>query len=599
MEFRVLGPLEVGDGSRRLQLGAPMQRALLGQLLLTAGRTVPVEEIADRLWPDRSPQRPRNAVQLLVLRVRRALAEFGCDGLIESQPGGYRACTGEHVLDADRFAELVGQADDAAARGDTAAERALLADALALWRGPVLGQPATGWQSPAEAVRLDALRLDAGERLAAADIAAGHPERAVPLLRERLRLDPGRERATALLMLALHRGGRRAEALTVYRQAYRYATDELGLEPGAELRALQQDILRGDDPAPRTDPRPAALPNRLAAFVGRAELTRAIVDTVRQHAATGTAVCGITGMPGVGKSALALHVAYELRESFPDGQLHADLGAGTADPAAVLMRFLRLLGVPADAVPFGQAARAELFRARTSGRRILLVLDDAGSAAQLRALLPASAGSAVLVSARTAYTGVDGASWFRLDVLEPREGVALLTGLAGAGRIAIAPTATARVVDYCGGLPLALRIAGARLAARPSWSVTRLAAQLADPRRRLDELVADDMSVREAIGRGFAACTPRQRRALCLIGWLDAAEFSAWEAAAVLDEPLEVTTELVEQLVDAQLVQVRRAADLAGAVHYAVPDLIRLYAREQQAEPIRARHPELLRTAAL
>src|SRR4051812_40981912 len=131
MEFRVLGPLEVGDGSRRLQLGAPMQRALLGQLLLTAGRTVSVEEIADRLWPARSPRRPRNAVQLLVLRVRRALAEFGCDGLIESVPGGYRACTREHVVDAHRFVELIRQADDAAGRGDTTAERALLADALA------------------------------------------------------------------------------------------------------------------------------------------------------------------------------------------------------------------------------------------------------------------------------------------------------------------------------------------------------------------------------------------------------------------------------------------------------------------------------------
>jgi DNA-binding SARP family transcriptional activator len=599
MEFSVLGPLEVGDGSRRLKLGAPMQRALLGQLLLTAGRSVSVEEIADRLWPTHSPRRPRSAVQLLVLRVRRALAEFGCDGLIESVPGGYRACTREHVLDAHRFLDLVRQADDAAARGDAGAERSLLADALGLWRGGVLGEPATGWQCPAEAVQLDALRLDAGERLAAADIAGGHPERAVPLLRERLRRDPGRERATRLLMLALYRGGQRAEALAVYQQAYRYAADELGLEPGAELRALQQEILRGDGPVPEpsAEPRPAMLPIRLAGFVGRAELTRHIQDTVLRDAAAGTAVCGISGMPGVGKSALALHVAYELRGSFPDGQLYADLGAGSerpADTAAVLMRFLRLLGVDAESVPYGQEARAELFRARTSGRRILVVLDNAGSAAQLRALLPASTGSAVLVSARTAYTGVDGVTWFPLDVLDPQESIALLAGLAGEGRIATTPAATARVLDYCGRLPLALRIVGARLAARPSWSVTRLADQLADPRRRLDELVADDMAVRDAIAWSYRMCTPRQRRALCLIGWLDAPWFSAWEVAAVLGEPLDATTEVIEQLVDAQLVQVRRAADLPAAVHYQLPELIRLYAREQPAS-----RPGLLRSAAL
>lgn len=599
MEFGVLGPLEIADGTRRLHVGAPMQRALLGHLLLSADRTVSVEEIADRLWPARPPLRPRNAVQLLVLRVRRALADFGCDGLIESMPGGYRASTQDHQLDAHRFAELIELSEAAA---DPAAERALLADALALWRGSVLGEPPAGWSCCAEAGKLDALRLAATERLAAADIAAGHPERAVPLLRERLRHDPGHERATELLMLALYRGGQRAEALEAYQEAYRFAAEELGLEPGTELRTLQEQILRGDGPpavAPSVEPRPAVLPMRLPGFVGRAALVERIRDTVLRDAATGTAVCGISGMAGVGKSALALHLAYELRDHFPDGQLYAELAAGSetpADTAGVLLRFLRLLGLDAESVPHNMAARAELFRARTSGRRILMVLDDVAGAAQLRALLPGSTGSAVLVSSRTPYTGVDGASWFDLDVLGAEESVAVLAGLAGAGRVAAVPASTARVVDYCGRLPLALRIVGARLAARPSWSMTRLATVLADQHGRLDQLVADDMAVRTSIYAGYRLCTPRQRRTLCLVSQLDAPWFSAWEVAGLIDESLDAAVQLVEELVDARLVRVHRPADLAGAVQYDLHDLVRLFAREQPDQVV-ARRPALLKYA--
>jgi DNA-binding SARP family transcriptional activator len=599
LEFGVLGPLEIADGARRLHLGAPMQRALLGQLLLTAGRTLSVEEIADRLWPTCPPRRPRNAVQLLVLRVRRALADFGCDGLIESMPGGYRATTRGHVLDAHRFTELVARAE--AATGPTA-ERALLADALALWRGSVLGEPPAGWSSCAEVEQLDALRWAATERLAAADIAADHPERVVPLLRERLRHDPGHEKAIGLLMLALYRGGQRAEALETYQEAYRFTTDELGLEPSAELRTLQEQILRGDGPpavAAPAEPRPAVLPMRLAGFVGRAALVERIRETVLRDAATGTAVCGISGMAGVGKSALALHLAYELRDQFPDGQLYAELAAGSETPAdtgGVLLRFLRLLGLDAESVPYNVSARAELFRARTSGRRILVVLDDVASATQLRSLLPGSTGSAVLVSSRTAYTGVDGASWFDVGVLDTRESVAVLAGLAGAGRVGAVPTSTARVVDYCGRLPLALRIAGARLAARPSWSMTRLAAQLADQRRRLDQLVADDMAVRTSIGASYRLCTPRQRWALGLVSQLDAPWFSAWEVAGLIDESLDAAAQLVEELVDARLVQVQRPADLAGAVQYELHELVRLFAREQPLETA-PRRPALLKYA--
>lgn len=598
LEFRVLGPLEVSDGPRRLQLGAPMQRALLGQLLLTAGRTISVEEIAERLWPARPPRRPRNAVQLLVLRVRRALAEFGCDGLIESVPGGYRARTAEHLVDSRTFAELLAEADAAAGRGDTAAERPLLVEALALWRGEVLGEAPSGWQSPAEIEQLEALRLTAIERLAAADIAAGHPERAVPLLRERARQDPGRERVSQLLMLALYQGGQRAEALEAYRVAYRYAVDELGLEPGTELRSLQERILRGDRPGPEATAAdtaaPAVLPMRVAGFAGRTGLVEQVRAAVLAGAADGTAVVGLAGMAGVGKSALALHLAYELRDRFPDGQLWAELGGTTSAVGAdaVLLRFLRLLGVtdpPAD-------GRAELFRSLSSRRRILVVLDDAAGATQVRALLPTGTGSAVLVTSRVAHPLVDSSRWFGVEPLEPADSVELLTGLVGE-QVAAAPESTARVVEWCGGLPLALRIVAGRLAARPSWSMTRLAGQLADEHRRLDHLAVDDRSVRAAIGRSYRSCTPRQRRALSLVSHFPAPWFSAWEVAGLLEEPLDAATEVVEQLVDARLVLVQRPADLAGSVRYRLHDLVRLFAREQPAEAGPSR-PTLLRYAA-
>jgi DNA-binding SARP family transcriptional activator len=597
LELRVLGPLEIVDGPRLLQPAAPMQRALLGQLLLTAGRPVSVEEITRRLWPLATPRRPRNAVQLLVLRVRRALGEFGCDGLIESVPGGYRAAVGGHELDAHRFTELVRRAD---ATADPADQRALLADALALWRGPVLGEPPGGWATSTEAAELHALRLAATERLAAADIAAGHPDRAVPLLRERLRQDPGHEPATLLLMRALQAGGQRVEALEAYQEAYRFAVDQLGLEPSAELRALQEQLLRGDGPPSRpgpVEPRPAVLPMRLPGFVGRSALVERVRAAVRAGVETGTAVCGLAGMAGVGKSALALHLAHELRDGFPDGQLYAELGGGTEAPVstgAVLERFLRLLGVAE--VPAGVPARAELFRARTSGRRVLVVLDDVGSAAQLRALLPGSAGSAVLATARTPYTGVDGVRWFGVGLLRPDESAAVLAGRAGDRRVAADPASTAQVVELCAGLPLALRIAGARLAARPTWSMTRLAGLLADPDGRLDQLVADDMAVRASIAGSFRLCTPRQRRALSLIGRLDTPWFSAWEVAGLLGESPDAATEVVEQLVDARLVQVQEAADQAEAVRYRLHELVRLFAREQPLDTD-ARRPTLVRTA--
>ncbi|HEY0641015.1 MAG TPA: BTAD domain-containing putative transcriptional regulator, partial [Pseudonocardiaceae bacterium] len=585
MEFRLLGPLEIRDGGRTLVLGAPRQRVLLGQLLLHASRPVPVDDLVEVLWGPHLPSRPRTAVQLLVLRLRRALADHGCTARIESTPGAYCLELHQDRCDARHFEHLVGRADTARDRGDRATEARLLDEALALWRGPVLGIADGEWDERSPAARLVQARVTTAERLAAAELAAGHEERAIAVARRFVAEYPGRERLRLLLMRALYRSGRRAEALAAYDDAYRYAVDELGLEPGDELRALQHDILRGQDEATvRGQPKPAALPMRLTGFLGREALAAGLCRSLVVGAERGAAVHGVSGMAGVGKSALALHVAHELREHFPDGQLYADLGAGRQAPvpaAEVLLRFLRLLGLDDTGVPASEEARAELFRARTGGRRMLIVLDDAASAAQVRPLLPGSAGSAVLVTSRSALTGVDGARWTALDVLDDDESAAVLANLAGAERVLAAPEATARVVRYCGRLPLALRVVGARLAARPSWSMERVADQLADERRRLDRLTADDLAVRSSIELSHRLCSAEQQRALRLVSLLDVPWFSAWAVAALLDADLDTGTEVVEQLVDAQLVQAVRAGDPDG---YRLHDLVRLYAREQAAD---------------
>jgi tetratricopeptide (TPR) repeat protein/transcriptional regulator with XRE-family HTH domain len=350
---------------------------------------------------------------------------------------------------------------------------------------------------------------------------------------------------------------------------------------------------------------PHQLPPDIADFVGRAELVtefRGWFDNRPDGMAgkAAVAVYAVSGQAGVGKSALAVHVAHQSAAHFPDGQLYANLrgagvgGASPLDGGEVLGRFLRALGVDGSAVPASAEERAALYRSQLAGRRVLVVLDDAASEAQVRPLLPGSPACAVLLTSRTRLAGLEGAWLLHVDALDTGPALELLGRIAGAGRVAAEPDAAAAIVAACGRLPLAVRIAGARLAARPHWPLARLAALLADERNRLDALAYGDLDVRASLSLSYRELGPEQRRLFRRLGLLDATEMAAWVAGPLLECPLAQAEALLEDLADAQLVEVASKA-MTGQVRYRLHDLMRAYARER----VQAEEPPHERQAAL
>jgi tetratricopeptide (TPR) repeat protein len=310
-------------------------------------------------------------------------------------------------------------------------------------------------------------------------------------------------------------------------------------------------------------------------------------------------VSAVTGTAGVGKSALAVHVAHQLAAAFPDGQLYASLRGAhphPLDPAEVLGGFLRALGVDGAAIPSAVEERAGLYRSLLAGRRVLVVLDDAGGEAQVRPLLPGSPTCAVLVTSRARLAGLEGARLLDLDVFDPEQAVALLGRIAGSGRVAAEPEAAAALARLCGYLPLALRVTGARLAARPHWRLAQLVARLADQRQRLDELTHGHLAVRASLGLSHRALEPVAKTLFGRLGLLQAPDVAAWAAAALLDSSVEQATELADRLVDARLLEVA-GRDATGQVRYRFHDLVRVYARERAEadDPPRERSAALAR----
>lgn len=322
-------------------------------------------------------------------------------------------------------------------------------------------------------------------------------------------------------------------------------------------------------------------------FTGRDGAVDAIAEALT---APGEALrCSVVAGPGgVGKTALATRVGHRVRDQFPDGQLFAVLRGveqNPADPAEVLDDFLVALGVAAPFLPAMLEKRMRLFRSRLADRRVLIVLDDAATADQVRPLLPGEAGCAVLVTSRTPLVGLEGARLHPLDVLDDPAALALLAELLGRERVEREPAAAADIVRWCGGLPLALWIAGARVAAAPHWDLTGFAELLAVERDRLDELVAGDLGVRASIERSYRRCNEAERRALCLLGELRVGPVALWAVAALLGVDLQCARRSIERLVAAHLVTVA-ARDEAGQLRYALHDLVRLYARERLADEL-------------
>jgi len=578
----VLGPVRARRGTEQLSTGSPQQRALLAALLLREGRTATAGELIDALWGEEPPSQALAALRTYASRLRKVLDP----GVLVSESGGY-AVRGlaEGALDLAVAQDLAAEAEKARGAGDLCHAREVLDRALHLWDGETLaGVP--GPYAEAQRVRLEEWRLQLLESRLDMDLEQGCHAEAVAELTALTAAHPLRERLRELLMLALYRSGRQAEALAVYADTRRLLADELGVDPRAGLRELQQRILKADpglaepsaakaEPAP-TPVRPAQLPATVPDFTGRSAFVKELGEVLSTAEGRVMAVSAVAGIGGVGKTTLAVHVAHQARAAFPDGQLYVDLqgaGARSAEPETVLGSFLRALGTADSAIPDSLEERAALYRSVLDGRRVLVLLDNARDAAQVRPLLPGTEGCAALVTSRVRMVDLAGAHLVDLDVMSPDEALSLFTKIVGEERVASEREAALDVVAACGFLPLAIRIAASRLAARRTWTVAVLAAKLADERRRLDELQAGDLAVKATFELGYGALEPAQARAFRLLGLADGPDMSLAAAAAVLDLPLEETEDLLESLVDTSLLE------SAAPGRYRYHDLVRLYAR--------------------
>jgi DNA-binding SARP family transcriptional activator/tetratricopeptide (TPR) repeat protein len=580
MEFRVLGPLEVADGAAPVRIVAGKQRALLAVLLMHANHPVSADRLVDMIW---TRQPPRTAVENLRLYVHRLRRALGDGERIGHRTGGYALAVAPGELDVARFEMLAATGEQAQAAGDHEGAAQVFGEALGLWRGPAYADLDVDVVRD-EADRLEARRESVREGRIEADLALGRHEALTGELAGLVRERPLRERLRAQLMLALYRCGRQAEALHVYQDARHLLAAELGIEPGARLRELHAAILRGDadlePPAARARRSPdvvAMLPPDVPDFVGRDDEMSRLDDIFSPGEDRGFVV--ISGTAGVGKTALAVHWARRAIDRFPDGQLYVDLAGYSARapvlPIEALARFLRALGV--EHVPSAVAEATGMLRTRLCGRRMVLVLDNARSADQVRPLLPGDHNCVTLVTSRERLSGLvsrDGAARLPLDVLTPVEAGTLLTRLLGARVTTAEPDATAELAQACAYLPLALRITAANLADRPGHGV---AAQLAELRDgdRLDKFAVEgdeEYAVRTAFDHSYAGLDPAGQLTFRLLGLVPGPDVPLAGVARLSGATDADSARALDRLTNAHLVMqpfMRR---------YALHDLLRIYA---------------------
>ncbi len=605
-EFFLLGPLVVRRSGVTLPV-AGKQRAVLAALLLSADQTMSFDELAEVLWGSAPPPSARVAVQNHVMRLRKAL---GDGARIRTRSHGYEIRVDDSELDVSRFEAHLAAARTAARDGlwDAAAGQARAG--LALWRGEPLADVESGLLATRDVPRLAELRLQAVEVRLDADLHLGRHAEVITELQRLAAAHPLRERLHGLLMLALYRDGRQAEALAAYIRARQILIDELGTEPGAGLRELHRQILNADpglDPPTQppgaagspVPPVPRQLPAAVSGFTGRAAelaaLTRMLEETSAESPGT-VVISAIGGTAGVGKTALALHWAHQVAGRFADGQLYVNLRgfdrSGVPMPAAEAVRgFLDALGVPPDRMPGEPEAREGLYRSLLADRSMLIVLDNARDERQVRPLLPASPASLVIVTSRNQLAGLavaDQARLLSLDILSQREAVHLLTARIGIARTAAEPAAADQIASLCGRLPLALAVAAARAEARPGFPLAALAAELRDRPGRLDALDAGDpaASVRAVFSWSCRQLSREAARMFRLLGLHPGPDISVPAAASLAAIAQADARRLLRELARAHLA----AEHVPG--RYALHDLLRAYAadqaRETDGEPERA-----------
>ncbi|MFW6689456.1 AfsR/SARP family transcriptional regulator [Streptomyces sp. MAR4 CNX-425] len=597
--FGLLGPLRVWAAGVPIRIGGPKPRAVLAALLLQPGRFVSVDVLTEVLWPGGAPPSAVANVRTYVRTLRRTLSAAGISPAgLRTEQSGYAFDSAPGDVDVLLFERRLDRARAARDRGDDVAALHGYESALGLWRGGVLQDvPASVVWDPA-VTRLEELRGTAvdeclGVRLRLRDYALLLAE-----LRTRLSEDPLREDLWRMLVRALHDSGRTTEARSAYAEAERVLAAELGTEPSRPLRAVGEEVsgyggLRRAAALPPVCQLPMDVPD----FTGRAAETAAL-EKLLAAADRRPVVVAVSGPPGSGKSALAVHVAHRARAAFPDGQLFVDLGGlgdRPRDPADVLAEMLRGLGVVDSTVPAERSERAALLRSRLAQRRFLIVLDDAADAAQVRPLLPGTGGSAVLVSSRHRMPDLP-AHHFSLGELRQDEARALLGAIAGPDRLDGDAAGADRVLAGCGSLPLAVRIAGSRLANRRAWTATTLADLLQDERGRLDQLQAGELEVRASAELSYRHLPEAAATAFRAFGRLPAGPVGGWLVAVAMGGAADADTaatadaaadaadadnaaEALATLADRHLIEAV-GTDALGMQRYRMHDLLRCYARE-------------------
>jgi DNA-binding SARP family transcriptional activator len=597
-ELRLLGPVQLLAADRRVDLGPAKQRTVLAALLVDADQPTAIETLIDRVWGDDPPASVRSVLYSYVARLRRVLLDTPTDGApplrLEHVPGGYRLQVTGHRVDLHRFRQLVAQARDGG--HDDRRRAAMLDEARALWRGPALADLPGTWAARTRDV-LDQQRLDATLSWARLHLRLGRTDATIGPLRETLGEHPLVEPLAAMLMEALLREGRTAEALDCYATVRRRLVDELGVEPGPELSRLHLAVLRHDtDGGParpddggrgRTDLPvvvPAQLPLDVHGFTGRrAELAE--LDGLLDAAAaqpTAVVVFALCGGAGVGKTTLAVHWAHRVADRFPDGRLYLNLrGFDPVNvammPAEAVRLLLDALGVPSERVPVSEEAQVGLYRSVLAGRRVLVVLDNAATAEQVRPLLPGSPGCLVITTSRDRLSGLgtaEAAHPLTLDVLDEADACDLIAARIGAARVAAEPAAVAEIVDRCARLPLALAVVAARAAAHPRLPLARLAAELAG--NRIEALAATDPATDlwMLFSSSYRVLGTASARLFRLLGLHPGPDIDTEAAASLAGDPPSRVRRYLAELAGAHLVTEHRSG------RFAVHDLLRAYARE-------------------
>jgi DNA-binding SARP family transcriptional activator len=624
VDFGLLGPLLVRDGGKQVVVSARRQRVLLAALLLSAGRVVSVDTLAEVLWDGQPPVGARAALHSAIQRLRSTLGPAGA-ALIATRPPGYALQLGDGELDVRQFALLAARGQAAAGARSWVQAADLLREALGLWRGEALADVPSQLLRAREVPHLEDQRLQVLGLRIDADLRLGRHREIAAELRQLVAAHPLLEHFHAQLMLALYRGGRQGDALAAYQDARRVLSGELGIDPGPELQDLHQRILAADPelllPAgrqptttsaaaspPAAGPAPAGpvdhsaladpgtapegvVPRQLPVvtrhFAGRADALKMLTELVTESGETGggVVISAIEGTAGIGKTTLAVHFAHQVAGRFPDGQLYVNLRG--FDPAGPPMAageaarlFLGALGVPTAGIPDTLDAQAGLYRSLLAGKRMLVLLDNARDTGQVRPLLPASPGCLVIVTSRNELTGLvaaEGAYPLTLDLLTDAEARELLGRRLGPERLAAEAAAAAELIALCARLPLALSIAAARAASQPGLPLASLAADLRDAGGRLDALDAGHAAagVRAVFSSSYRQLDPAAARLFRLVGLHPGPDISVPAAASMAGLPLRPARTALAELTRAHLL----AEPAPG--RFAFHDLLRAYAAER------------------